>query len=517
MCYGSCKRLNMINYRKHLPLYLALALAFISCCRIIMIQHGWITNDSILYIEMARHFAMGDPHPFEGYSWGFYPALIAGIHIISGLGLQASANLLIVMFFMLLVWGLMRMVSIAGGNDWTQFYAVVLLLGSGYIVGNILPMASRDLGYWALMLHAVNQLILFYQQGRWKQVLYWQLFVLLATLFRIEGAVQWLVLPLAGLFISNHASSRLKTIAAPYSLLIVGSFLAPVFLLAMHISLDDLGRVKELFTGFKDIQMNITQDITHRVEVMRNVVIGEPFQEFAWFSFLLVYFAIATLKCLGVAGWGPTFLVFAEKHSIKKSMQPVAYQVLLFWLFVSWVIGCLITFKVNLLSARYVALFGFVLIVISSFAVHKLLHYPKTKIAPAKKLLLILVALIVLAGFISNIRPKGADFYYEIDAVAYVKSRLPAGEQALYSSAKQRFYADVPYDGRSDYEWESLAKRITDGNIRQYAYLVIKLDDTPEEHAKLQGLQQQLVGYQLEKTFYGHKNRKQLLVFKRTD
>jgi hypothetical protein len=505
----------MINHRKHLPLYLAFALAFVTCIRIIVIQHGWVTNDSILYIEMARHFSMGDPHPFEGYSWGFYPALIACLHTISGLGLQASANVLIVFFFMLLVWGLMRMVSIAGGNDWTQFYAVVLLLGSGYIVGNILPMASRDLGYWAMMVHAVNQLILFYQQGRWKQVIYWQIFALLATLFRIEGAVQWLVLPLAGFFIAHQASGRLKKIASPYSLLIIGSMLAPVVLMFMSISLEDLGRVKELFTGFQDIKLNVTQQITHRVDVMRDEVIGEPFQEYAWFAFLLVYIAIPTLKCLGVAGWGPTLFVAAEKHTIKKNIQPVAYQVLLFWLFVSWVIGCLITFKVNLLSARYVALFGFVLIVFSSFAVQKLLHHPKTKVTPVKRFFLIIAALIVLAGFVNNVKPKGTDFYYEIDAVKYVKSRLPDGQQALYASAKQRFYADVPYDGRSDYEWDDLSKRIADGRIQQYAYLVIKLGDTPEENAKLKALKQQLIGFEFEKTFYGHKNRKQLLVFKR--
>ncbi|HSI45148.1 MAG TPA: hypothetical protein VK950_03135 [Methylophilus sp.] len=505
----------MINYRKHLPLYLALALAFISCCRIIMIQHGWITNDSILYFEMARHFAMGDPHPFEGYSWGFYPALIACLHTVSGLGLQASANLLIVVFFMLLVWGLMRMVSIAGGNDWTQFYAVVLLLSSGYIVGDILPMASRDLGYWAMMVHAVNQLILFYQQGRWQQAIYWQIFALLATLFRIEGAVQWLVLPLAGFFISQPTFGRLKRLASPYSLLILGSLVAPVVLLAMHMSLEDLGRVKELFTGFKDIEMNVTQDIAHRVDVMRDAVIGEPFQEYAWFTFLLVYFAIATLKCLGVAGWGPTLLVLVEKHNIKKSMQSVAYQVLLFWLFVSWVIGCLITFKVNLLSARYVALFGFVLIVFASFAVHKLMHHQKASMTLFRKLLIVVVAPIVLAGFISNIKAKDAGFYYEIDAVAYVKSRLPAGQQALYSSAKQRFYADVPYDSRSDYEWDDLAQRIADGRIQQYSFIVIKFDDIPEEHKKLKAFQEELVGFQLEKTFYGPKHRKQLLVFRR--
>jgi hypothetical protein len=510
----------MINHRKHFPLYLALFLAFIICCRVLWIQHGWITNDSILYFEMARYFSVGDftaAHAVEGYSWGFYPALIGMVHAISGLTLQASANLLIIIFFMLLVSGLMRMVSIAGGNQWMQFYAVLLLLGSNYIVGNILPMASRDLGYWALLVHAVNQLILFYQHGLWKHAIYWQILAFIATLFRIEGAIQLLVLPVAGLFVSRSVPMNVKKFAQPYSLLIFSSLLAPIVLWVMHIGLEDLGRVKEIFNGLRDIELNFTQNLIHRIHVMRDVVIGEAFEEYSWFTFLLAYFSIATIKSLSVAGWGPPLLVFSEKYSIRKSMQPVAYKVLLFWMFVSWVIGCLITFKVNLLSGRYVALFGFVLIVFSSFALYKLLHEQKNKISPAKKLVLILAAFTVLAGFISNIKPKAADFYYEIDAVAYVKTKLPQGQQALYASAKQRFYADAPYDGRIDYEWEYLEKRIADGSIRQYAYVVIKHDDTPEEQAKLKHWQQQLIGFQLDKTFYGHKRKKQLLVYKRID
>ncbi len=505
----------MINHRKNFPLYLSLTFAFVICCRIIGIQHGWITNDSILYFEMAKHFSAGDFHPVDGYSWGFYPALLAVIHLAFGIGLQTAANLLIVIFFMLLVWGLMRMVSIAGGNEWTQFYAVVLLLGSGYIVGDILPMASRDLGYWALMVHAVNHLILFYQHERWKHALNWQFLALLATLFRIEGAVQWLVLPLAGFLVSHHGSNTLKRIMAPYVLLIIGGLLATMVLLFMQIGLEDLGRIREIFTGFQEIQLNITRDIVHRVGVMRDAVIGEPFHEYAWFTFLLVYFSITTLKCLSVAGWAPPLLVLVEKHTIKKSMQAVAYQVLLFWMFVSWVIGCLIIFKVNLLSGRYVALFGFVLIVFSSFAVHKMLHHWKSHLTALKKMLLLLTALIVLAGLISNVNPKSPDFYYEIDAVSYIQSRLSAGQQVLYSSAKQRFYAGVPYEGREDYDWDYLAKLIADGRIRQYAYVVIKFDDTPEDREKLESLQRQLDGFKLEKTFYGHKHRKQLLVLKR--
>lgn len=503
----------MIKIFQKSVVYLIFILAILVCCRVLYIQHGWITNDSILYFEMARHFATGDweaGKAVEGYTWGFYPGLIALVHVISGLGLQASANLLIVSFFILLVSGLMRLVRIAGGNESTQSYAVLLLLGSGYIVGDILPMASRDLGYWAVMIHAVNQLILFYQHGRWKHAIHWQLLGLLATLFRIEGAVQLLVLPLVGFMFSAKASRMIKA----YALLIAGVLCLPLVMLFSSLNLDDLGRVKELFTGLQDIQLNVEQNLSQRVQVMRDQVIGEPFQEYAWVTFLLAYFSIATLKCLSVAGWSPTMLAFAERHSIKKSMEPVAYKILLFWMLLSWLIGCLITFKVNLLSARYVALFGFALIIFASFALQRLLH-DKRPMKMTKQAMVGLSAIILMVGFVSNIKSKPETYYYEIDAVRYVKSRLMPDQQVLYASAKQRFYAGAAFDTRFDYSWEAFDKRIAAGELQQYEYILLKCGDSIDEQKKLAQLRRQLTAFKLEKVFYGHKNKKRVLIFKK--
>lgn len=503
----------MTSHHKNIPIYLALTLAFITCVRVLWIQHGWITNDSILYFEMARHFAAGEfkqAFAVESFSWGFYPGLIAIVHWLTGLSLQASANGLIVLFFMLLVWGLVRMVSLAGGNQYTQSYAVLLLIGASYIVGDILPMASRDLGYWAVMIHAVNQLILFYQHGRWKHAIHWQLLGLLATLFRIEGAVQLLVLPLVGFMFSAKASRMIKA----YALLIAGMLCLPLVMLFSSLNLDDLGRVKELFTGLQDIQLNVKQNLSQRVQVMRDQVIGEPFQEYAWVTFLLAYFSIATLKCLSVAGWSPTLLAFAERHSIKKSMEPVAYKILLFWMLLSWLIGCLITFKVNLLSARYVALFGFALIIFASFALQRLLH-DKRPMKMSRQAILGLSTIILIVGFVSNVKSKPETFYYEIDAVRYVKSRLMPDQQALYASAKQRFYAGAAFDTRFDYSWQALDKRIAAGELQQYEYILLKCGDSIDEQKKLAQLRRQLTAFKLEKVFYGHKNKKRVLIFKK--
>jgi hypothetical protein len=280
--------------------------------------------------------------------------------------------------------------------------------------------------------------------------------------------------------------------------------------------LDNLGRIKELFTGLSDIQSNFSQNLSHRVEIMRNDVIGEPFKEFAWFTFLLAYFAIVTIKCLSVAGWAPTLLSVTQFKRIQSACEPIATQFILCWMLLSWATGCLIAFKVNILSGRYVGLFGIALIALASFALSALLNQLSTgKLSTKSKTLLVLVIGLIVIGLIGSIAPKKQSYYYEIEAVNYVKQKIKPNESVLYSSPRQRFYADAPYEGRFYDEWEYIQTRIQDDRINQFNYLVIHLDENQENKAKEQYLATHLSQFKLDKIFYGHKNKKRILVYKR--
>jgi hypothetical protein len=131
---------------------------------------------------------------------------------------------LIVGFFVGLVAGLTRLVQLAGGSWREQFLAVFLLLGARYMVGDIMPMVSRDLGYWTMMLWSVNFLVLYYQKAKPAHALYWQLFALFALLLRVEGVVQLLALPMIGLFSTTRAHTWRQRLL-PYSMLLFGGFI----------------------------------------------------------------------------------------------------------------------------------------------------------------------------------------------------------------------------------------------------------------------------------------------------
>lgn len=487
---------------------------------IIYLQHGWVTSDSILYFEMARLIADGQWNAaISMFKWPFYPSLIALVHMATGLSIQVSAQCLSVIFFATSLWALFKIIALLGGNQRAQLLAAFMLFGSGYIVGDIMPMSTRDQGYWALMLLALWQFIVFYKQGSIKNALAWQALALLATLFRVEGAVYILAFPLA-LFVFPRSKDKVNTLYLlfrAYALFILlGVLAALAILVSDHLTLDGLGRLKELLTGFADIERNISQNLTQRVDVMRDQVIGEPFKEFAWFTFLLSLFSISVIKCFFVAGWSPAILALFSTQQSRDALDKDTFKLLSFFAVITWLIACLIILKVNLLSGRYVVVFGFVLIAIVSVIAEA--HLQQWKHAKfSHKAALVISAMIILIGLVGNILPKRDGYHYEINAVQYVQELLADSKQktVLYTSEKQRFYAQKPYEDRNYDEWQYLVERIEDGRVNQYEFVVINLNLKADSAAKEAYLQQHLTQFKQDKVFYGYKKKKRTFVYRR--
>jgi hypothetical protein len=251
---------------------------------------------------------------------------------------------------------------------------------------------------------------------------------------------------------------------------------------------------------------------------MRDKVIGEPFKEFAWFTFLLSLFSISIVKCLFVAGWSPAILALFNTHQSRDALDKETFKVLCLFAIIAWIIACLIIFKVNILSGRYVVLFGFVLIAVASvIAEIQLQQWKHAKFS--NKAVLVICAIIVLVGFIGNVLPKRDGYHYEINAVQYVQQSLVDGKQqaVLYTSEKQRFYAQKPYEDRYFDEWQYLVERIEDDRVNQYKFVVINLNLKADSAAKEAYLQTHLTQFKQDKVFYGHKNKKRTFVYRRVN
>src|SRR5665647_1668734 len=90
--------------------------------------HGRINIDATLYLEAARRFAVGDTQgAMTLYNWPLFPWLMANIHGLTGLSVQYSAHLLIVVFFGITTWSFLSLICESGGNRTTMLSGTVLL------------------------------------------------------------------------------------------------------------------------------------------------------------------------------------------------------------------------------------------------------------------------------------------------------------------------------------------------------------------------------------------------------
>ena len=64
--------------------------------------------------------------------------------------------------------------------------------------------------------------------------------------------------------------------------------------------------------------------------------------------------------------------------------------------------------------------------------------------------------------------------------------------------------------------WDYIQTAIKNDSIKQYDYLLLNLKVDEDHKIQLALLQQQLPGYQLEKEFFGYKNKKEIIIYKKS-
>ncbi len=139
---------NNLSAQKLILLFTLIS-AFISW-QIIYIQHGWVNNDFVIYHEAARLFTLHKwKQGFAVFGWPFYSLLVATVKQMSGLDIFNSAKLLAIVFFAITTYSFLTLIHISSSNKTAIACGALVLFGSSYIVGDVLPMMLRDPGFWA--------------------------------------------------------------------------------------------------------------------------------------------------------------------------------------------------------------------------------------------------------------------------------------------------------------------------------------------------------------------------------
>ncbi len=481
--------------------------------RIMYIQHGWINDDSVLYFEVARLFSLGDwKAGLSLYDWAFYPALIAGVHKMTSASFQLSAQILNIAFFALTTFSFLSLIRIAGGNQLTIACGALLLFSTSYIVGDILPMLLRDQGFWAFFLTSIYYFIQYYRHQSFKSALLWQVYALIAVLFRVEAVTFFALLPLIFLVEKKHDGIKPWAISSSLGLLILATLLS-IHVFHPTLTLTDFGRVNQVTTLLQQGFINMANGANAKASIISALVLSSFLEEYSMLVLLTGLFAILVIKCLFSAGWVSIALLVFKLRVAKKTIAPDALKIFYWVMALAVLNAALILLNVYVLSGRYVASLGFIILILAAFCLAHLITKAKKN---RHKWVLTLVLVVLALTLISNILPKKGSLNYEQNAVAWIKQlEIPSGQRVFYVSPRARYYANAPYEGRGYEYWDYTQQAITNGTIYNYDYLVINLDVDGESAKKEMVLADKLPQYRLIHTVYGFKKKKRILIYKR--
>lgn len=171
-------------------------------------QAGVINPDAVCYLLSAQTIGtsgLSDAMKLCGQAqWPFYSIFIYAIAQVTHLSFAVSAYLLdavcsvfSIVFFMLIIEAL-------GARQLTVWLAAFVVLLAHHFIG-VREYIIRDHGFWAAYLASIYYLIRFVSSTAKRDVLYFGLSMVLATLFRIEGIVFLVLTPFITWFLKGYS------------------------------------------------------------------------------------------------------------------------------------------------------------------------------------------------------------------------------------------------------------------------------------------------------------------------
>jgi hypothetical protein len=479
------------------------------------IQHGWINNDSVLYFEAARLFSTGEwKASFELWGWPLYPALIALVHTISGFSLHFSAQALNVLFFGIATLSFLQLIRLCGGDNLTLLCGALLLFSSQYIVGDALQMLLRDQGFWAFFLTGVVFFVRFYRNLSWMDAIAWQLAMIVAMLFRVEGITYLLALPFVLMFNKNLPwSTRGYVLLKSHCVNLSAGLVITGYLFIKGLSVSHLGRLQEVFSS--RLLEELTQELVLRADIMANKVLGNYLEDFAIESLMLTFLFIMAAKTISSAGWITVVLAAYAGKLRQRLIEHDAWKILAAAMAIALVDMFLIILKVFVLSSRYIVPLTLMLIILAAFGLRHLAGQMSNTNRSRRYKWLVAGLLVILAlGMVKNVLPKREGYHYELEAVAWLNQHNSQNLPTYYETPRLRYYAGKEFIGLGEkLNWPHLQNLIEKNQLQDYEYVLVSTNKNDPERVAF--LEERLKSHVKVAEFKAVKGKKAILIYQR--
>jgi hypothetical protein len=459
--------------------------------RMELYQDNVINDDALWYLEAAGLFSAGEwISAYNRYPWPLYPLLISLTSQTTGFDFEYAAHLINAVFYALVMIFFVKLTRELGGNKQVTIAAVILVLIYPGL-NDYRSMILRDSGYWAFFLLSILLFLRYFVKPGWRYALGWAACMLTATLFRVEGLVFFIFLPLVALARGDVSwSGRLVLLAKASSVLLVVALVNLVIIaIQPQWSLTEEGKLGFSVDWLLNAGSVLLRGLSEKADLISSVVLERGPPEYAMAIAIGAVIIILVLKFIEVLT-----LVYAvlAAYAVKKRILFQLPHAHLVWLWLI-ILNVLILFgfvaRYYLVQGRYFVPLCLLVMLPVPFLLASIYRQWSTESEHKSKNTWILLATCVflLIVAIDGLVSFGPDKHYMKEAGLWLKEKR-GGDDAVFANEAILLY----YAGEQgvtaiqrDYSWEHALSVMREGReIDYYAIRVRRKHPTREKEAE---------------------------------
>lgn len=443
-----------------------------------------VNTDAICYLLSAQeigHSSIAQAMQVCGQAkWPFYPILIYSLAKFTHLSYAVAAYSLNALFSLMTVLVFIRLVKALGGKPRELLLAALVIL-FWHNFNGVREYIIRDHGFWAFYLLSVLCLLQFFNHPKWRYALAFSASLGVATLFRIEGGVFFILLPFLALFKPQASIKQRLYYFFMLNLPVLLSLLAGAGWLLTHAqqTLENLGRVNEIVTHLQHGISIIADKYQQTKLALAQHVLGPESKNDINLVFLLVILSWYLISV--ISNLSPVYALLTVYAAAKKYRQALSNSGLVLIGYV--IINFLVTFSFLIerlfLSKRYLIAFSLILLLGVPFALSMLIaDWSKVR----HKVAVSALGLFMLASAIGGVFNFGYSKAYIHHAGAWLADNTPKHAR-VYSNDIQvmyysRHFGNEIFDKFNAYNH---LEKIAHEQWKQYDYLALRFNKQNEK------------------------------------
>lgn len=441
--------------------------------------HAAIVNpDAVCYLLSAQSIGelglSGAMHLCVQAQWPFFPALIYAFVQVTHVSYAFAAYFLDAIFTMVSVLAFILIIKQVGGNKRVQWFAAAVILLS-HEFNSVREYIIRDHGFWAGYLLSILFLLRCLEKPTWKTALAWSISLIVATLFRIEGAIFLLAMPFVVWLYPRYTLAQRAGIFCRLnlSLVVILVGLASWLLLNPQQTLDKLGRVAEVTNQFQQAFSLMAERYRAVSTALAQNVLPMESAKHAGFVLALLMVSWYVVSLIGNLSLVYAVLVVYAWTRRLGHFKQAALLVLFGYLLINLIVTSAFFAERLFLSKRYILAFSLVWMVWVPFALDDLWQ---RRHVLSYRLGFAAAAFFILISSAGGIFDFGYSKTYVKEAGVWLAQHVP-NNASLYANDYQLMYYSNHFGDQifALEKTDNYPNNIAQGHWKQYDYIALRL------------------------------------------